>query len=89
MLPTRAALASTTLAPVTRRPLLDPATGTPAWVSSASPTAGPDGDVYICVLEAGSHNRRGWLLHYDAGLTQVRTPAACASGASTPRRSTR
>lgn len=73
------ALDSTTLAPVTQRPLLDPATGTPAWVSdngSASATVGPDGDVYIGVLEAGSHNRRGWLLHYDAGLTQVRTPAS-------------
>jgi len=74
-----AALDGTTLAPLTRTPLLDPATGTPAWVSdngSASPTIGPDGDVYIGVLEAGSHNRRGWLLHYDAGLTQVRTPAS-------------
>jgi len=74
-----AALDSTTLATVARRPLLDPATGTPAWVSdngTASPTVGPDGDVYIGVLEAGSHNRRGWLLHFDAGLLQERTPAS-------------
>jgi hypothetical protein len=73
------ALDSTTLATVARRPLLDPATGTPAWVSdngTASPTVGPDGDVYIGVLEAGSHNRRGWLLHFDAGLLQERTPAS-------------
>jgi hypothetical protein len=59
--------------------LLDPRTGTPAWItgdSTSSPTVGPDGDVYFGVLEANrpSHNYRGWLLHFDAGLGQTRIP---------------
>jgi len=39
---------------------------------------GPDGDVYYGVLAnvAGFHNSRGWLLHFDAGLTQSRTPGS-------------
>ena len=58
--------------------LVDPALGTPARVSddsTASPTVGPDGDVYFGVLETtfGTHNGRGWLLHFDATLaTQPR-----------------
>lgn len=45
---------------------------------SASPTVGPDGDVYYGVLETpiGSNNLRGWMLHFDALLTQVKPPAA-------------
>lgn len=41
-------------------------------VSSASPTVGPDGDVYYGVLEASfsGHNDRGWLLHFDRTLAQ-------------------
>ncbi|HEX6704740.1 MAG TPA: hypothetical protein VF169_08280 [Albitalea sp.] len=84
--PTRAsgrllALNSSTLATVGNRPLLDPASGAPAWVSdnaTSSPTVGPDGDVYIGVLEATGtlHNFRGWLLHFNAALTTVKTPAA-------------
>jgi len=45
---------------------------------TASPTVGPDGDVYFGVLEnpLGSHNLRGWLLHFDATLSQTKTPGA-------------
>ncbi len=73
------ALDSTTLATKSRVALVDPGTTGPARVSdngTASPTVGPDGDVYIGVLETtfGSHNGRGWLLHYDAGLTTTRLP---------------
>ena len=38
---------------------------------TASPTLGPDGEVYIGVLENpfGSNHLRGWLRHFDANLT--------------------
>jgi hypothetical protein len=75
------ALDAATLAPKSRVALLDPATSTPAWIStnsSASPSVGPDGDVYYGVLEANppAHNLRGWLLHYDSTLATVKTPAS-------------
>jgi hypothetical protein len=46
--------------------------------SSASPTVGPDGDVYYGVLENPypSHDGRGWLLHYNATLTRTKTPGS-------------
>jgi hypothetical protein len=74
-------LSSTTLAPLTRVALIDPATGTPAFISSdatSSPTVGPDGDIYFGVLEAvrPAHNYRGWLLHFDATLSQTKIPGA-------------
>ena len=61
--------------------LNDPATGAAAWVSddaTSSPMVGPDGDVYIGVLESNppGHNFRGWLLHFNAALTQARTPGS-------------
>ena len=45
---------------------------------TASPTVGPDGEVFVGVLESplGSNHYRGWLLHFDAGLTVAKTPAA-------------
>jgi hypothetical protein len=45
---------------------------------TASPTVGPDGDVYYGVLENPwySNNDRGWLLHFDSTLTQTRLPGA-------------
>jgi hypothetical protein len=60
---------------------VDPQTGQPAQIaniSTASPTVGPDGDVYYGVLEStiGMHNDRGWLLHFDATLTQSKTPGS-------------
>jgi hypothetical protein len=75
------ALDSTTLAPVARVQLIDPKSGQDASLtddSSASPTTGPDGDVYYGVLENpfGENNDRGWLLHFNAGLSQTKTPSA-------------
>jgi hypothetical protein len=61
--------------------LRDPVTGQPAVTSpdsSASPTVGPDGDVYYGVLENPypSHDGRGWMLHYNATLTQTKIPGS-------------
>jgi hypothetical protein len=72
------ALDSTTLATRGKTTLIDPVTRQPARVSedsTASPTVGPDGDVYFGVLETnqGQHNSRGWLLHFDATLAQSKT----------------
>ncbi len=46
--------------------------------STASPTVGPDGDVYFGVLETPwySNHDRGWLLHFDSSLTQTKIPGA-------------
>jgi hypothetical protein len=43
---------------------------------TASPTVGPDGDVYFGVLENPflSNHDRGWLLHFNGALTQTNTP---------------
>jgi hypothetical protein len=76
-----AALDSTTFAVKARTVLNDPSTGTPAFVSddsSASPTVGPDGDVYYGVLERNfpTHNARGWLLHFDAALAPAGAPGS-------------
>jgi hypothetical protein len=45
---------------------------------TASPTIGPDGDVYYGVLEnpLGSNHYRGWLLHFNSTLTQTKIPGA-------------
>lgn len=77
---------STSLAPLAHIRLTDPKGGFAivATSSSASPTVGPDGDVYFgvlengCTLDAGcsSHNDRGWMLHFDAALAQTRTPGS-------------
>ncbi len=61
--------------------LIDPGSGVAATISddsTASPAIGPDGDVYIGVLEStyAAHNARGWLLHFDAGLSQTKTPGS-------------
>ncbi len=73
------ALDAATLAARASVALTDPLQGSAAWVNdnaSSSPTVGPDGDVYIGVLEANppSHNFRGWLLHFDGALAQAKTP---------------
>ncbi len=73
------ALDSRTLALKGRAALVDPSTGTRARVSddsTASPTVGPDGKVFIGVLEAnsGAHNGRGWLLQFDALLATSGVP---------------
>jgi hypothetical protein len=70
-----------TLAPLAHVPLNDPRGGLATVLSdsSASPLVGPDGDVYYGVLEnpcCTSHNDRGWLLHFNAALTQSKTPGS-------------
>jgi hypothetical protein len=82
--PTRGILAgldATTLRPRFHVLLKDPVTGLPAVISpgsSASPTIGPDGDVYYGVRDNPflSHDGRGWLLHYNATLTRAKTPGS-------------
>ena len=61
--------------------LVDPRSGTVARVSddaTSSPLVGPDGDVFIGVLESptGTHNSRGWLLHFDSTLATAKTPGS-------------
>jgi hypothetical protein len=76
------ALDSRTLTPISRVRLKDvhyPANdATLTDNGSASPTVGPDGDVYFGVLENPylSNHDRGWLLHFDGSLAQLKTPGA-------------
>jgi hypothetical protein len=75
------ALDAGTLARTGRVTLLDPKSGAQARIAgdaTSSPVVGPDGDVYYGVLEstAGSNNSRGWLLHFNATLTQTKIPGA-------------
>jgi hypothetical protein len=72
---------ASTLAPLAHRLLLDPKSGDKASLNddgSASPTVGPDGDVYYGVLETpfGENNDRGWMLHFNSTLSQLKTPGA-------------
>ena len=76
-----AGLNAATLQPRFHVLLKDPVSGLPAVISpdsSASPTIGPDGDVYYGVQEnpVPSHDGRGWLLHYNATLTRAKTPGS-------------
>jgi hypothetical protein len=75
------ALNSATLALVNRVRLIDPSSGLDAFIfdgSSATPTVGPDGDVYFGVLENPfpSHNDRGWLLHFNRDLSKTKIPGS-------------
>jgi hypothetical protein len=71
-------LDSTTLAPLARVRLKDGKDGSlDAFMtndSTASPTVGPDGDVYFGVLPATSNHFRGWMLHFSADLQTTKTP---------------
>ena len=73
---------SRTLAPVAKVRLKDAHyTTNDAYIpddGSACPLVGPDGDVYYGVLENPfySNHLRGWLLHFDAALSQTKTPGA-------------
>jgi hypothetical protein len=76
------ALDSRTLAPLGSVRLKDVANpGNDANVpddGTASPTVGPDGDVYYGVLENPCcvNHDRGWLLHFNSVLSQSKTPGA-------------
>ncbi len=75
------ALDSRTLAVLNHVLLLDPASGEDATLideSSAAPTVGPDGDVYFGVLENPfpNHNDRGWMLHFNSDLSQLKIPGS-------------
>lgn len=75
------ALDSTTLGIIHQVRLKDPSSGLDATFtddSSATPTVGPDGDVYFGVLENPfpSHNDRGWLLHFNSDLSQLKIPGS-------------
>jgi hypothetical protein len=74
------ALDSVTLTSISRvrlRDAKDP--GQLAFLSNdgtASPTVGPDGDVYFGVLGATSNHFRGWMLHFGADLQTTKTAGA-------------
>lgn len=75
------ALNSSTLALVGRVLLVDPYSGLDSQLysgSSATPTVGPDGDVYFGVLENPfpDHNDRGWMLHFNSDLSQTKIPGS-------------
>ncbi len=75
------ALDSTTLAVINKVRLTDPSSGFDATMtddSSATPTVGPDGDVYYGVLESPFpfHNDRGWLLHFNRDLSVQKIPGS-------------
>jgi hypothetical protein len=75
------ALDAATLALKAQAKLIDPVTGQPADIdsdSTASPTVAPDGDVYFGVLESDDpqHDNRGWLLHFNGTLAQLKTPGS-------------
>ena len=79
--PVLAGFDAQTLTPEFRHGLRDPQTHKPASLfenSSATPTIGPDGDVFYGVLgnPIVKHDERGWLLHFDPHLTKVRTPGS-------------
>ena len=73
-------LDSTTLAQKYKVRLKDPLSHQDGAIfddSSASPTIGPDGDVYYGIVENGdSHNSRGWLLHFNRTLRKSKTPGS-------------
>ncbi len=75
------ALNSQTLATKSVVALVDPNSGKPAWLpddGTASPTVGPDGHVFIGVLENPfpSNNDRGWMLQFSGDLSSTKTPGA-------------
>ena len=73
------ALNSTTLAMTHRVFLRDPRNTNGAVItddSTASPTVGPDNDVYIGILSNPGNGSRGFLLHFSGDLTIQKTPGA-------------
>ncbi len=82
-------LDSRTLAPIARvrlKDLLNPSNSALLTdEGSASPTVGPDGDVYYGVLEnpLGENHFRGWMLHFDSTLS-ITKPAGAFGWDDTP-----
>ena len=73
------ALDANTLVRINQTVLNDPATGAAAWVSddaTSSPMVGPDGDVYIGVLESNAPPISRLAAALPAALTQARTPGS-------------
>lgn len=75
------ALNSTTLANVNQVALYDPRSGGVNRANlpdqgTASPTIGPDGHVYMGVLESPFTSSKGWMLHFDGNLNAAGAPGA-------------
>lgn len=75
-----AKLNSSTLAPQAKVLLKDPKSGLNARtedLGTGCPMIGPDGDVFVGVLENSSSNHsRGWMLHFNGDLSQTKIPGA-------------
>src|SRR4051812_34220650 len=72
---------ATSLKPKYVHRLRDPQTDNWAGISgssTATPTVGPDGDVFYGVLGNPilKHDVRGWLLHFDPTLKHLKTPGS-------------
>lgn len=70
---------SATMAAKYSTKLIDPRSGSQATLpdnSTATPMVGPDGDVFYGTFENPRYNSRGWMLHFDATLTQTKTPGS-------------
>ena len=73
------ALDSATLQLKSKARLKDPKSGSDALLlddSTASPTVGPDNDVYYGVIENPFASSKGWLLHFNGDLSQSKIAGA-------------
>lgn len=76
-----AKLDSATLAPQSHVALMDPRSGGVNGArlpddGSASPTIGPDGDVYFGVLDNPTTTAKGWMLHFNSSLSTAKPRGA-------------
>jgi len=72
---------TSTLLPLARVALKDPVTHNDGIVDdsgTACPLVGPDGDVYMGILENpfGTNHLRGWMLHFSGDLATTKIPGA-------------